>query len=215
MYRPLLLLILLSCVPATALADMYRWMDSSGTVHYSDTPVPQAEKLDARKFSRQSADGPDLPYATQRAMQDFPVTLYVGSSCGEICNQGRALLKKRGIPYTEKILKTQQDLEDFKKVSGLDGVAPVLQIGRNFLKGFLDTEWNSELDIAGYPKTASYRQLATTPAEPAQPAPSAAAPAVPPAPAVPGTPEEAPPEETPPEQTPPPEEPPAEEPAAQ
>jgi hypothetical protein len=138
-------------------AGLYRWVDSSGAVHYSDVPSPDAEKLDARKFSGTVTPSDDLPYETRHAQQNFPVTLYTGEDCGDPCDQARNLLNKRGVPFGEKMLKTPQDIENFKQLSGINGVVPVLGIGRNFLKGFLESSWNSELDIAGYPKTAGYR----------------------------------------------------------
>ena len=139
-------------------AGLYRWVDSSGTVHYSDVPSPDAEKMDARKFSGTVTPSDDLPYETRRAQQNFPVTLYTGEGCGDVCDQARNLLNKRGVPFSEKVLRTPQDIENFKQLSGINGEGPVLGVGRGFLKGFLDARWNSELDIAGYPKTASYRQ---------------------------------------------------------
>ena len=163
----------LACLSSLSLssqaAGLYRWVDSAGAVHYSDVPSPEAEKMDARKFSGTVTPSDDLPYETRRAQQNFPVTLYTGDGCGGICDQARNLLNKRGVPFSEKVLKTPQDFEDFKQLSGINGEGPVLGVGRNFLKGFLDTRWNSELDIAGYPKTASYRQRLN----PVAPSPSA------------------------------------------
>ena len=154
----LLLAGLSSISPGLQAAGLYRWMDSSGAVHYSDVPSPEAEKMDARKFSGTVTPSDDLPYETRRAQQNFPVTLYTGEGCGNTCDQARNLLNKRGVPFTEKVLRTPQEIEDFKQLSGINGEGPVLEVGRNFLKGFLDSRWNSELDFAGYPKTASYRQ---------------------------------------------------------
>jgi hypothetical protein len=42
-------------------------------------------------------------------------------------------------------------------------------VGKNFLKGFVEAQWNNELDIAGYPKTASYRQRTATPSAAPEP----------------------------------------------
>ena len=157
-----IIILLLACLSSISLnlqaAGLYRWVDSSGAVHYSDVPSPDAEKMDARKFSGTVTPSDDLPYETRRAQQNFPVTLYTGEGCGDMCDQARNLLKKRGVPFSEKLLRTPQDIEDFKQLSGINGEGPVLGVGRNFLKGFLDSRWNSELDIAGYPKTAGYRQ---------------------------------------------------------
>jgi len=172
----ILMLICLAIAPlAVQAGELYRWADSSGKVHYSDVPPPMTEGVETKKFS--SATGPEeaLPYETQRAKQNFPVTLYVASSCGETCIQARSLLNKRGVPFSEKSLKTKEDVEAFKQLSGVEGV-PVLAIGKTYLRGFLAEQWQNELDLAGYPKTPPYR----APDKPATPdASNQAAPAAP------------------------------------
>ena len=66
-------------ISGSALADgWYRWLDKSGTVHYGDTPSPDAAHVEKQKVdSAPSADYADMPYETRRAQQNFPVTLYV------------------------------------------------------------------------------------------------------------------------------------------
>lgn len=150
-------LCLLVCVPAAQAGKLYRWVDSSGKVHYGDAPPPDAAKVETRKFS-DAVSGENLPYETRRAQQNFPLTLYVADSCKETCEQARSLLRKRGVPFTEKNLVTKEDVEAFRNLSGSDSV-PVLSVGRIFLKGFLATQWNNELDVAGYPKSAPYRAV--------------------------------------------------------
>ncbi|MFZ5523211.1 MAG: glutaredoxin family protein [Pseudomonadota bacterium] len=154
-------------------ADLYRWVDSRGIVHYSDMPSPDAEKLDPRKFSDQVVPGEDLPYGTRIARQNFPVTLYVGSGCGDACDQAHSLLNKRGIPYAEKTLRTREEIDAFKKLTGSE-IVPTLAVGKSYLKGLQSEQWHGELDIAGYPKIAPYRAPNTEPPaaeKPAEPAP--------------------------------------------
>jgi glutaredoxin len=150
---------LFACLAAMPLqphaGELYRWLDSSGKVHYGDAPPPDV-RAETRKFSDAAAPGEDLPYETRRAQENFPVTLYVGEGCGEYCQQARELLNKRGIPFSEKKLATQEEVDAFKAASGGDTI-PTLAVGRTFLQGFLAGQWHSELDIAGYPKTAPYR----------------------------------------------------------
>lgn len=148
-------LCLLVCVPAAQAGKLYRWVDSSGKVHYGDAPPPDAAKVETRKFS-DAVPGENLPYETRRAQQNFPVTLYVADHCGEACEQARSLLRKRGVPFTEKNLKTKEDIDAFRQMSGSDSV-PVISVGKTFLKGFAPAQWDSELDMAGYPKSAPYR----------------------------------------------------------
>ena len=153
---------------ATAQADTwYRWVDQSGKVHYSDSLPPDTTSAKSAKIRKHKgihtphAESADMPYETRRAHQNFPVTLYVIDDCGDICQQARALLNQRGIPYAENSLKSQEQLDAFKKMSGAAGV-PVLTVGKVWLKSFQAQEWHNELDNAGYPKTAPYGMRAPT-----------------------------------------------------
>jgi glutaredoxin len=171
MKRIILLLACLAIMPVQA-GEQFRWLDKAGKVNYGDTPPVDAINVQKIKSSSGSSTNDDLPYETRIAQQNFPVTLYVGRDCGEPCDKARSLLNKRGIPFTEKVLNTRQDTEAFKQLSGMEAFIPVLQVGKNFVKGFLESQWNSELDIAGYAKTASYRQrlLQQAPSNPEAPA---------------------------------------------
>lgn len=167
MKRIILLLACLTVMPPNAQAGkLYRWIDAQGTVHYGDTPPADAAQVETRKLSDSVTPGEDLPYEARRAQQNFPVTLYAADNCTNPCDQARNLLNKRGIPFSEKKLTTQQDIDAFKALSGSDST-PTLAVGRTFLKGFLAAQWHNELDIAGYPKTAPYR--AARQAAPANP----------------------------------------------
>jgi glutaredoxin len=149
--------------------ELYRSIDKDGKVHYSDSPLPGTDDVEELKLGKEPVPDESLPYETQRAKQNFPVTLYTFPDCGSACQQARELLSKRGIPYSEKSLVKQEDIDAFRKDSG-DNQVPAVTIGKTWLKGFLATQWNSELDIAGYPKKdMTYRpKPATPPAQPAQ-----------------------------------------------
>ena len=142
----------------SAQADTYRWVDQSGKVHYGDAPPTTEEvRVEQKKFpTTPEAGNADLPYETRHAQQNFPVTLYVSSNCGAPCQQARDFLNKRGIPFTEKSLLTQEEINTFTKQSGSDQ-SPTLAVGKAYLKGFQADQWSSELDTAGYPKIAPYR----------------------------------------------------------
>lgn len=171
MKRIFLLLACLAFISSGVQAgELFRWVDANGKVHYGDAPPTDAAKVERKKLSGDVSQNEDLPFEARRAQQNFPVTLYVGESCGEPCTKARGLLSKRGVPFSEKLLKTKEEIEAFAKLSGsLNG--PTLQVGRNYLSGFSESGWNSELDVAGYPKTASYRQRVAPPKKPAPEAP--------------------------------------------
>jgi Domain of unknown function (DUF4124) len=139
--------------PAMA-GELYRWVDSAGNVHYGDVPPVDAEQLQEKKFDAPASavTGDEaLPFEVRRAKQRFPVTLYVGDNCKDPCQQARALLNQRHIPFTEKRLVTKDEFDELKQKSGGD-ILPTLSVGGDWLKGFLAQAWQDELDAAGYPK---------------------------------------------------------------
>jgi len=164
MKRIVLLLGCLAVMPSGAQAgELYRWVDAKGKVHYGDVPPVGAAQVTPIKSPAAVTPVENLPYETRRAQQNFPVILYVADNCTTPCDQARSLLSKRGIPFSEKKLITQEDIDAFKALSGFDS-APTLAVGRTFLKGFLANQWHGELDIAGYPKAAPYRAPGALPA---------------------------------------------------
>lgn len=152
--------LLLGCLLVVPLnlqaGELYRWLGSDGKVHYGDLPPNEPTQVEAIELPPAPPPSLELPYETRRAQQNFPVTLYVAENCAEYCESARKLLNKRGIPFTEKMLVTKEEIDAFKALSGADSI-PVLAVGKNFLKGFSAEQWQTELDVAGYPQTAPYR----------------------------------------------------------
>ncbi len=175
--RFLAVLLALAALPAAA--QMYRWIDKDGKVHYSDQPPPAAaKKLEEKRFSANVVPSDRLPYATQVAMKNFPVTLFTGD-CGAACTEGKAYLVKRGIPFTERLpASNEADREAFAKLSP-ENLVPLLLVGDTKLTGFYEHQWAAALDAAGYPKSnplagpAQSKPTQTPP--PAAPAPDAPA----------------------------------------
>lgn len=153
----LLTMILLQLVATHAQADsIIRWVDKEGKVHYGDRPAEDAVKSEQKRFGpAPTVTDEDMPYTVRKAKQDFPVKLYVTESCGDYCVQARSFLNKRGVPFLEKNLVTKEDVDEFKEKTGGNSI-PALTVGNTLLSGFEAGQWNSELDIAGYPKTAPY-----------------------------------------------------------
>lgn len=178
------LLSILLLLGASAQAEMYRWVDKAGKVHYGDRLPPPSEtkKVEEKKFGGNLIQAGNMPYATQQAAKNFPVTLYTGD-CGEFCTKAKAYLAKRGIPYSERLPgKNPADTELFKKIS-TENLIPVLQVGSTNLKGYEESTWAAALDQAGYPKTnpfpAGQQPKPTEPSKAEIPAPAANTPATP------------------------------------
>jgi glutaredoxin len=145
----------------TQAGELYRSIDSEGKVHYSDSPLAESDDVVLLKMNIEPTPDEGLPYETQKARKNFPVTLYVFPNCSSVCQQARDCLNQRGVPFSEINLVTQSDIDEFRKASA--GVEmPALTVGKTWLKGFLAELWNKELDFAGYPRTSNYRPRPAT-----------------------------------------------------
>jgi glutaredoxin len=151
----------LACLFAgIALAQpVYRNVDKSGRVVFSDTP-PAADVAPAAPRSGTTAGAAaGLPYELRQVAQRYPVVLYTSEECGP-CAGARSLLVTRGVPFDERTIKSPEDIEALQRLSGQNSL-PLITIGTQQLKGFSDAAWSQYLDAAGYPKStqlpASYR----------------------------------------------------------
>ncbi|NML61297.1 glutaredoxin family protein [Massilia sp. RP-1-19] len=133
---------------AAASAQVYKWVDAKGVTHYSDTP-PASKQAEVKAYAGADAVLVPLPYELARVARSAPVTLYTTPKC-QGCDAGRALLKARGIPFSEKTVTTASD-QDKLKEAGSDGQLPLLLVGRNKLLGFQSDAWDSALTNAAYP----------------------------------------------------------------
>ena len=150
------LLMLATALPALAAEpeptqSTYRWVDEKGQTQYSDRPPPQSiKKFEERRLQPNRGDA-QLPFITRKAASDFPVTLYTGRECGKPCDDGRALLAARGVPFSETKLESAEDVAAFKTRFGKEPFVPTLTVGRESEMGFAASAWNGLLDNAGYP----------------------------------------------------------------
>ena len=174
-------LLLAGAAAAAAAADVYKWKDAKGVLHFSDQPPPSVAKVEVKSY----AGGPQtsgLPFELAEAARNAPVTLYATIPCVP-CDLGRALLQSRGIPYSEKTVgKNQADQAALRQATNTDQV-PVLLVGRSPHVGFEAGAWNAALNAAAYPAKsllpANYVQGSPSPAAAPQPAAPTPAPAGP------------------------------------
>jgi glutaredoxin len=181
--RALVFAAVASGLAAQAQSTLHRWVDKDGRVHFTDTPPPPDARSATQKRFGQAADEQPLPFATQTAMLRHPVMLWVAPQC-EPCSQGRELLSRRGVPFSERDVQANVETQAaFRKITG-DLNVPVIEIGTSRIKGFEEGQWNAALDSAGYPKERPYGQppsrptIANLPAAPKE-AGAAAAPSQP------------------------------------
>ena len=137
--------------------QIFRIVGPDGRVTFSDQPPLEAsaKAATAKTISLPGGGGSDtssLPFELRQAANRYPVTLYTAPGCGP-CGPGRAMLMGRGIPFSERTVTTNEDIEALKRMTGTPTL-PFLTIGGQQLKGFSESEWTTFLDAAGYPKTS-------------------------------------------------------------
>jgi glutaredoxin len=166
---------------------LFKVVGPDGKVTYTDRPPPveQGRATTVNRDGSSATTDVSLPFALRQVMAKFPVTLYTAAKC-EACDLGRALLVRRGIPFSERTATTEEDKEAWEKVVG-GQEAPVLKVGAQVMRGFNAGAWEETLDVAGYSRTSqlppNYKAAAATPlverkpAKPAVPPTADAAPA--------------------------------------
>ncbi len=157
--RPALLasaaLAALAACSLPALAQ-YKVVGPDGRVTYTDRPpadtslnvTPLGRSSGARLAAAQPAV--NLPIELRQLTQRYPVTLYTSDDC-QACDSGRQWLAQRGVPYREKRIATEQDAQALNSLVGGRSV-PALTVGAQPVRGFSETDWQSYLDAAGYPR---------------------------------------------------------------
>ncbi|SEK06501.1 MULTISPECIES: glutaredoxin family protein [unclassified Variovorax] len=181
----------LSCVALLLVASgamaqsVYRQVDKNGKVTFSDR-APTTGSDSAPQGGPGTTANAGLSYELRQVVQRYPVVLYASEECGP-CSDARTMLITRGIPFDERIVKSNDEIEALQRLSNQTSL-PLLTIGSQQLKGYADAEWSQYLDAAGYPKSnnlpTGYRNGLSRPliTQPAAPASRTPAPAVQPAP---------------------------------
>ncbi len=171
--------LLVMLAPGAAWA-LYKVVGPDGKVTYTDR-APSDRSAKALKTVSGGTPIANLPYALRQVAERYPVVLYTGNACMP-CDNARALLTGRGIPFDELTVTSNDDITAYQRKEGTDQL-PLLRIGNQQLPGLSTQDWNSYLDTAGYPASsqlpANYTWPGPTPLTAPKPAasPSAAEPA--------------------------------------
>ena len=154
-------LLALAWPPGMPAAAQYKVVGPDGRITYTDRPPSDTARARhhrsvARRRHRAPAPQDALPQELRQAATRYPVTLYSAADCPP-CDSGRQLLLQRGVPFTEKLIVSDDDAEAMERVLGARTV-PSLTIGAQALRGLSPSEWNAYLDAAGYPRESKLPQ---------------------------------------------------------
>jgi len=149
-YFVIAMVLLVGAQPAFA-TKLYKWVDEYGNVTYKDTPpIDENVKYKEEDINGGTSSGGS---AADEAAEKFPVVLYSTPSCSA-CNSARAYLQSRGVPFEDKNVEGNGELQlELKKKAGEVSV-PTILIGSKVMRGYVQSLLEGELDAAGYPKEA-------------------------------------------------------------
>lgn len=118
-------------------AEVYKWVDEKGRVHFGDSPAEtqQVEQVNLEVNTYESVSYEDVEFAAPvERRATGKVTMYATSWCG-YCKQARNYFVKNNIPYTEyDIEKNKRAKQAYDKL-GATGV-PVILVGKKRMNGF-------------------------------------------------------------------------------
>ena len=147
----------LLCAGTAAQAQtVYRIVGADGKVTFSDKPpatTDQGKVVGTGVGASGAASNTGLPFELRKVASKYPVTMYTGNKCNP-CDTARTFLIARGIPFTERTVTTNEDIESLQRISG-ESSLPFMTIGGQRVSGFSDAELTQTLDAAGYPKTSA------------------------------------------------------------
>jgi glutaredoxin len=131
--RWVLLAPLLLCAASFAHAEIHRWVDDQGKVHFGDRPPPDVE-ASVVKLRINTYESPSIEALAEVVSGGAEVVLYSTSWCG-VCRKAKAYFDTNGIAYTEyDIEKSAKGKREFDRLGGR-GV-PVILVGDKRLNGF-------------------------------------------------------------------------------
>lgn len=137
-------------------AAFYKVVAPDGSVTYTDRPPAEAGARVTPVQREAVVDAPEvqspLPQALRQPATRYPVTLFSTRDCPP-CEAGRQLLVQRGVPFTEKLVLSEDDAAAMERTLGTRTV-PSLTIGTQALRGLSEGDWTAYLDAAGYPRAS-------------------------------------------------------------
>jgi glutaredoxin len=143
------LLVAIAWLPASA--DVYRWTDSTGHVHYGDK-APEDTKSEQLKLHVQSYDGPakvmDWAAVLHKKAPEVAATanvvMYSTSWCPH-CKRARAYFARNGVAYQNiDVEKSEAGKRDFAALGG--GGVPLILVGGKAMRGFDSTRMDQLLE---------------------------------------------------------------------
>lgn len=133
-----------------AFAQLYKWTDDRGVIHYSDK-APDKGAAKAVEVKINSYSGPATVSTTSApaaGAAKAPVKMLATSWCG-YCRQARAYLNGKGILFEElDVEKSAQGKHEYRALKGR-GV-PIILVGNQRMNGYDQARLEAMLRAGGH-----------------------------------------------------------------
>lgn len=137
MSRISMLAILLCIAMPQASAEIYKWVDDKGNIHFSDSrpKTHAAERVVVKPNTYNSVSVEPFDTTTNKATAGKArVVMYSTEWCG-VCKSAKRYMQTNNIPFKEyDVEKSRKGKADFARLNG-SGV-PILLIGDKRMNGF-------------------------------------------------------------------------------
>lgn len=156
-----LLLIAIHFTTVTAIADMYKWVDKNGVMHFSDTPPKSEQNVETLETSNYKepppkqastdaevvpAPAPEEKVKKESVSSGNKVEIFTTSWC-RYCKDAIAFLRTNRIDYQQyDIEKDRQAAERMRSLGGRGGV-PFAVINGNKMYGFSAESYKRALGL--------------------------------------------------------------------
>lgn len=142
--------VLLVLFATAGVAEIYKFTDSRGGVHFVDDiskvpkkyrhqlnntkPIREISVIDGKGTAPTRRQADDRTRTSARSYRSVNVELYMTSWCG-YCRKMERFLKEKGIPYTAYDIEKDSNAATIYRDFGGSGV-PVVRIGTNVVHGY-------------------------------------------------------------------------------
>jgi len=114
-------------------AEIYKWIDEQGKVHFTDNP-PNNKPAEEIKLQINTYSSVEIKPLVERLGKKDKVVIYSAEWCG-ICTKAKQYFRKNNIAYISyDVEKSRTGKMDFKLLRGKS--VPIIIIGKQRMNGF-------------------------------------------------------------------------------
>ena len=125
--------ILLLFSSTTIFAEIFKWVDERGNVHFTDKP-PQDQQTEKVELKINTYSSVEVTPLVERLGKKGKVVMYTTTWCG-ICKKAKKYFVKNNIPHvTYDVEKSSIGRMDFKSLKGRS--VPIIIFGKKRMNGF-------------------------------------------------------------------------------